>query len=224
MAVIPGDTELNLKGLAAASGDREIHLVPVKDAGSRASLSRLVRRCVLRALSLTKDPSPSRITRKSYGPRVPEPWLTPNDHVLLCCFGTDRLRRQEEMKTAGRENQNHWGKVAGNRAHRAEVQSRTCSIMWAAKQEKIRPLQECFFLTFLFMEPTEAHRLHSRRRHRPCRKKGLSRLRRPKHPHTRRRLDLSRHPRLANPPRSRRLFKTHRSFSLHNRRKQNHRP
>jgi len=31
MAVIPGDTGLNLKALAAAAGDRKIHLVPVKD-------------------------------------------------------------------------------------------------------------------------------------------------------------------------------------------------
>ena len=31
MAVIPGDSELDLKALAAASGDRRIHLVPVKD-------------------------------------------------------------------------------------------------------------------------------------------------------------------------------------------------
>jgi Cys-tRNA(Pro)/Cys-tRNA(Cys) deacylase len=31
MAVIPGDTELDLKALAAASGNRKIHLVPVKD-------------------------------------------------------------------------------------------------------------------------------------------------------------------------------------------------
>ncbi|HET9994487.1 MAG TPA: Cys-tRNA(Pro) deacylase [Candidatus Acidoferrum sp.] len=31
MAVIPGGTELNLKALAAASGDRKIHLVPVKE-------------------------------------------------------------------------------------------------------------------------------------------------------------------------------------------------
>ena len=31
MAVFPGDTGLNLKALAAASGDRKIHLVPVKD-------------------------------------------------------------------------------------------------------------------------------------------------------------------------------------------------
>jgi Cys-tRNA(Pro)/Cys-tRNA(Cys) deacylase len=31
MAVIPGDTELDLKALAAASGDRKIHLVAVKE-------------------------------------------------------------------------------------------------------------------------------------------------------------------------------------------------
>ena len=31
MVVIPGDTELDLKALAAASGDRKIHLVPVKE-------------------------------------------------------------------------------------------------------------------------------------------------------------------------------------------------
>ena len=31
MAVVPGDMELDLKALAAASGDRKMHLVPVKD-------------------------------------------------------------------------------------------------------------------------------------------------------------------------------------------------
>src|ERR1700726_224565 len=31
MAVIPGDTELDVKALAAASGDRKIHLVPAKE-------------------------------------------------------------------------------------------------------------------------------------------------------------------------------------------------
>jgi Cys-tRNA(Pro)/Cys-tRNA(Cys) deacylase len=31
MAVIPGDRELDLKALAAATGDRKIHLVPVKE-------------------------------------------------------------------------------------------------------------------------------------------------------------------------------------------------
>src|ERR1700726_722831 len=31
MAAIPGDTELDLKALAAAAGDRKLNLVPVKD-------------------------------------------------------------------------------------------------------------------------------------------------------------------------------------------------
>lgn len=31
MAVIPGDSELDLKGLAAATGDRKIQMVPVKE-------------------------------------------------------------------------------------------------------------------------------------------------------------------------------------------------
>ena len=31
MVVIPGDTEFDVKVLAAASGDRRIHLVPVKE-------------------------------------------------------------------------------------------------------------------------------------------------------------------------------------------------
>ena len=31
MAVIPANTELDLKALAAASGDRKVHLVPVKE-------------------------------------------------------------------------------------------------------------------------------------------------------------------------------------------------
>ena len=38
--------------------------------GSRASLSWFVRRCVLRAPSLTADSRPSRITRKRHRPRV----------------------------------------------------------------------------------------------------------------------------------------------------------
>ena len=31
MAVIPGDTELDLKALASATGERKVHLLPVKD-------------------------------------------------------------------------------------------------------------------------------------------------------------------------------------------------
>jgi hypothetical protein len=39
-----------------------------------------------------------------------------------------------------------------NRAHGAVGQNRSCSIKWAAKQEKFRPVQECFFLTSTFIE------------------------------------------------------------------------
>src|SRR5262249_59005942 len=66
------------------------------------------------------------------------------------------------MKTAGRENQT-------SRVHSAEGQNRSCSNKWAAKQEKIQPLEWCFFLTSPFIELTrqvdcprqDQHRDHS---------------------------------------------------------------
>jgi hypothetical protein len=67
-------------------------------------------------------------------------------------FGTDRLRCQEAMKTAGRENPNRWTILSSNRALGAGGQNRSCSIQWAAKQEKFRPMQGCFFLTSTFIE------------------------------------------------------------------------
>jgi hypothetical protein len=67
-------------------------------------------------------------------------------------FGTDRLRCEEAMKTAGRENPNRWTILSSNRAPGAGGQNRSCSIQWAAKQEKFRPMQECFFLTSTFIE------------------------------------------------------------------------
>ena len=67
-------------------------------------------------------------------------------------FGTDMLRREEAMKTAGRENPNHGVTVPGNRAHGAVGQNRSCSIKWAEKQEKFRPKEKCFFLTSTFIE------------------------------------------------------------------------
>src|ERR1700745_3010180 len=71
------------------------------------------------------------------------------------------------MKTAGRENPNRWAKVAGNRAPGADVKNRSSSIKWAVKQEKLRPMRKCFFLTSLFIEPIKtgvhiAHRHLSR--------------------------------------------------------------
>src|SRR5262249_53206033 len=53
------------------------------------------------------------------------------------------------MKTAGRENQT-------SRVHSAEGQNRSCSNKWAAKQEKIQPLEWCFFLTSPFIEHTRS--------------------------------------------------------------------
>src|SRR6202008_4728035 len=67
-------------------------------------------------------------------------------------FGTDRLRCEEAMKTAGRRTPNCRTHRSGNRAHDAEGQNRSCSIKWAAKVEKFRPREECFFLTFPFIE------------------------------------------------------------------------
>jgi hypothetical protein len=58
------------------------------------------------------------------------------------------------MKTAGRENLNRWTILSGNRALGAGGQNRSCSIQWAAKQEKVRPMQKCFFLTSTFIELT----------------------------------------------------------------------
>jgi hypothetical protein len=67
-------------------------------------------------------------------------------------FGTDRRRREEAMKTAGRENPNHGVTWPHNRAHGAAGQNRSRSMKWAEKQEKFQPLQKCFFLTSPFIE------------------------------------------------------------------------
>ena len=65
------------------------------------------------------------------------------------------------MKTAGRETPNRWAKVSSNRADGAVGQNTSCSFKWAAKQENLQPLEECFFLTSPFIE---LHRtLHTER-------------------------------------------------------------
>jgi len=58
-------------------------------------------------------------------------------------FGTDKRHCEEVMETADRENSNRWALWASNRAHAAVGQHKSRSINWAAKQEKVRPL-ECF--------------------------------------------------------------------------------
>jgi hypothetical protein len=83
-----------------------------------------------------------------------EPW---SPHLTAFCFagfGTDRLRSEKAMKTAGRENPNRRANVSRTRAHGADGQNKSCSIQWAAKQEKVRPTEMCFFLTSPFIELT----------------------------------------------------------------------
>jgi hypothetical protein len=55
------------------------------------------------------------------------------------------------MKTAGREKPNRWAILSSIRAPGAGGQNRSCSIQWAAKQEKIQPMRECFSLTSSFI-------------------------------------------------------------------------
>ena len=67
-------------------------------------------------------------------------------------FRTDWLRREEAMKTPGRENPTRWAAVPSDRDFGAAGQNRSRSIKGAVKQEKLQPLQWCFFLTSPFIE------------------------------------------------------------------------
>ena len=54
-------------------------------------------------------------------------------------FGTNRLRREEAMKTADSENPNRRVAWPRNRAYGAVGQNQSRSIEWAEKQEKFQP-------------------------------------------------------------------------------------
>jgi hypothetical protein len=56
------------------------------------------------------------------------------------------------MKTAGRENPNRTATLRRNRAHGVAGQNRSCSVEWAAKQEKFQPKNMCFCLPSTFIE------------------------------------------------------------------------
>jgi hypothetical protein len=81
-----------------------------------------------------------------------ELWSPTGPPFCFAGFGTDRLRREQAMKTAGRENPIHGVTLPRNRAPGAVGQNRSRSIKWAAKQEKFQPLDMCFFLTSTFIE------------------------------------------------------------------------
>jgi hypothetical protein len=75
-----------------------------------------------------------------------------SDCIYVKPVDTDRLRRQEAMKTAGRENPIYGATWPRDRAHGAVGQNRTRSIEWAEKQEKFQPQEMCFFLTSTFTD------------------------------------------------------------------------
>src|SRR6202521_902389 len=81
-----------------------------------------------------------------------ELWSPNLTTFCFAVFGTDRLRREEAMKTAGKENPNHGATLPNNRAHGAVGRNRFRSIRGAAKQEKFQPKEVFFFLTSPFIE------------------------------------------------------------------------
>src|SRR5258705_12358758 len=81
-----------------------------------------------------------------------EPWSPPLRSFWFAGFGTDALLCDQEMKPDERENPNRRPQCVANRADGAASQYRSCSIMWAAKQENFQPAEKCFFLTSPFIE------------------------------------------------------------------------
>jgi hypothetical protein len=103
-----------------------------------------------------------------------ELWSPNLTTFYIAGFRKDRLRREEAMKTAGKENPNRWTRLSSNRAPRGGGQNRSCSIQWAAKQEKLRPMQECFFLISTFLELIRKWPACDPVFHRQCLPNGLS--------------------------------------------------
>ncbi len=97
-----------------------------------------------------------------------EPWLAPDNRVLLVGLRTDWLRRKEAMKTAGRETHNRYTIARSVPRSRSGSRGQSCSIGRAGWQEKPRPQVKCFFLTpFIELHGSEHLRYTPRRRIRP---------------------------------------------------------
>jgi hypothetical protein len=80
----------------------------------------------------------------------------------LLVSGTDRLRREQAMKIAGRKNPNRWARVSSNRAHGVVGQNRILLILVGCEARKIPAMGDVFFLTFPFMDAssTGSYRSH----------------------------------------------------------------
>jgi hypothetical protein len=83
-----------------------------------------------------------------------ELWSPHKTAFCFAGFGTDRLRREKVMKTAGREKPKSLGQRVQQPSTWRGSSEQLLIHHVAGKQEKVRPLQGCFFLTFPFRELT----------------------------------------------------------------------
>ena len=84
-----------------------------------------------------------------------EPWLAPDNRVLLVGLRTDWLRRKEAMKTTGRETHNRYTTPRGIPRSRSGSREQSCLMGtgWAAT--KLRPQVKCVFLDSLYRTTQE---------------------------------------------------------------------
>jgi hypothetical protein len=73
-----------------------------------------------------------------------EPWLAPDNRVLLVGLRTDWLRRKEAMKTADRENQKRYGILVAPRDHGTEGDNNPAQWERAGQHEKSRHWRSVF--------------------------------------------------------------------------------
>jgi hypothetical protein len=104
---------------------------------------------VPRAPSLLRDPRPSRITRKSYGPRVPNRTMVAKfDHVLLCWFrnGQASSPRRDENRWQGKPQplRNHVAAIRAAGAAATSISAQSVGL----ESKKTSGRGEVFFLDF----------------------------------------------------------------------------
>ncbi len=84
-----------------------------------------------------------------------EPWLAPDNRVLLVGLRTDWLRRKEAMKTAGRETHNRYATVAATEHAGAEAQNNPAQSRGLGSKKTSGQQVKCFFLTSPFIVTME---------------------------------------------------------------------
>ena len=112
-------------------------------------------RCVLRAPSLTADPRPSRMNQKKLWviESQIELWTPAGAPFGFASFGTDRLRCQLAMKTAGRGTPNRWA-IVSSTEHMVRSVKTHPTYSRGCEARKIPAAREVFFLDFDFYRTT----------------------------------------------------------------------